>query len=66
MRGDVRRAVARRGTPSEVAPLDLVALAEENADLVPGGDAGEALAAALADRLLALDLPGASGARSKS
>jgi hypothetical protein len=38
-------------------PLDLVALAEENADLIPDGDAGQALAARLADRLVALDLP---------
>jgi hypothetical protein len=38
-------------------PLDLVALAEENADLLPEGEAGQALAARLADRLVALDLP---------
>jgi hypothetical protein len=38
-------------------PLDLVALAEENTDLLPEGEAGQALAARLADRLVALDLP---------
>ncbi len=41
----------------KLSPLDLVALAEENADLLPVGPAGHALAARLADRLLALDLP---------
>ena len=39
-------------------PLELVALAEENADLIPAGEAGRALAGHLADRLVALDLPG--------
>lgn len=38
-------------------PFDLVALLEENADLLPGGAAGEALDDRLADRLVALDLP---------
>jgi hypothetical protein len=50
-------ALLRDGNAGRVAPLDLVALAEENADLVPDGDAGAALATALADRLTALDLP---------
>jgi len=40
-----------------LAPLDLIALAEENADLLPSGEAGQALAQRLADRLIALDLP---------
>jgi len=40
-----------------LSPLDLVALAEENADLLPAGGAGHELAASLADRLVALDLP---------
>jgi hypothetical protein len=40
-----------------LSPLDLVALAEENSDLLPAGEAGQALAARLADRLVALDLP---------
>jgi hypothetical protein len=38
-------------------PLELVALADENADLLPDGEAGLTLAARLADRLAALDLP---------
>jgi hypothetical protein len=41
-----------------MASLDLAALAEENADLLPDGRAGEPLESRLADRLLALDLPG--------
>ena len=41
----------------KLSPLDLVALAEENADLLPSGPAGHALAVRLADRLMALDLP---------
>jgi hypothetical protein len=45
------------GAQDAIAPLDLVALAEENADLLPTGAAGHALADRLADRLIALDLP---------
>ena len=41
----------------KLAPLDMVALVEENADLLPDGAAGEALEERLADRLVALDLP---------
>jgi hypothetical protein len=44
-------------TKAPMAPLDLVALAEENADLIPDGEAGQAIAARLAERLVALDLP---------
>lgn len=40
-----------------VSPLDLVALLDEYADLLPQGEPGTELAARLADRLLALDLP---------
>lgn len=40
-----------------IPPLQLVALVQENADLVPHGHAGEVLAAGLAQRLVALDLP---------
>jgi hypothetical protein len=40
-----------------LTPLDLVALVEENPDLLPDGEAGRTLAARLADRLAALDLP---------
>jgi hypothetical protein len=38
-------------------PLDLVALADENVDLLPEGKPGLELATRLADRLTALDLP---------
>ena len=38
-------------------PLELVSLLEENPDLLPAGEQGRALAARLADRLVALDLP---------
>ena len=40
-----------------LAPLDLVSLIEDNADLIPTGEAGEQLGEMLADRLVALDLP---------
>ena len=46
-----------------LAPLELVSLVEENADLVPEGKPGEALASRVADRLLALDLPEAGERR---
>lgn len=50
-----------RSIESDVAtplsPIELVALAEENPDLIPSGPAGHRLAERLADRLLALDLP---------
>lgn len=38
-------------------PLQLVALADENPDLVPAGEPGRVLASHLADRLVALELP---------
>ncbi len=41
-----------------LAPLELVALVDENAEVLPDGPAGEALEERLADRLVALDLPG--------
>jgi len=40
-----------------MAPLELVAMVEENPDLITEGDPGLALARRLADRLAALDLP---------
>jgi hypothetical protein len=49
-------AVAANG-PRQLKPFDLVALAEENGDLLPGGAAGDALATQIADRLVELDLP---------
>ena len=40
-----------------LAPLALVSLIEDNADLIQAGPAGERLGEMLADRLVALDLP---------
>lgn len=40
-----------------IAPLDLVALVDDNADLLSDGPEAEALQEHLADRLVALDLP---------
>ena len=57
MMADVfRRSLSAEGEAA-LAPIDLVALAEENADLMPGGPAGHLLAESLAERLMALDLP---------
>jgi hypothetical protein len=44
------------GKAAQLSALDLVALIEENADLLPNGPAGEAIVAEFADRLAALDL----------
>ena len=38
-------------------PLELIALAEENADLIPAGEAGREVVLRLCDRLAMLDLP---------
>jgi hypothetical protein len=55
--GDVFARSLAPDAQEKLSPLDLVALAEENADLLPSGPAGHALAVRLADRLMALDLP---------
>ena len=47
----------RDDVADSLAPLELTALVEENADLLPVGPAGDIMQARLADRLLALDLP---------
>jgi hypothetical protein len=57
----LRAAFAQSLTPSaqaSIKPFDLVTLAEENADLMPDGDAGQQLAERVSDQLLNLDLPG--------
>ena len=59
---DMFTAMLREDAEDALAPLELAALAEENADLLPDGPAGEVLEARLADRLLALDLPKRAGA----
>ena len=46
-----------RASGTGSSPLDLVALVDENADLLPQGEAGDALSLLLADKLVALDLP---------
>jgi hypothetical protein len=46
---------------SRPSSLDLVSLVEDNADLLPAGDATARTAPQLADRLVALDLPARAG-----
>ncbi len=58
---DMFSAMLREDAEAALAPLELAALAEENADLLPDGPAGEALEGQLADKLLALDLPKRAG-----
>ena len=55
--GDVLSALLQNSDANTISPLDLVALAGDNADVLPTGAAGEKLAALLADKLAALDLP---------
>jgi hypothetical protein len=45
------------GGAGKIAPLDLVALVEENAELLAGQQASATIAPVLADKLMALDLP---------
>jgi hypothetical protein len=59
--GEMFAALLRSDAVGTLAPLDLVSMVEENADLLPTGPDGEALQARLADRLLALDLPKRAG-----
>ncbi len=54
---DMFAAMLRSDAADSLAPLELIALVDENADLLPVGPAGDLLQARLADRLLALDLP---------
>jgi hypothetical protein len=54
---DMFAAMLRDDSADALPPLELTALVEENADLLPVGPAGDLLQARLADRLLALDLP---------
>jgi hypothetical protein len=54
---DMFAAMLRGDAADSLAPLELIALVDENADLLPVGPAGDLLQARLADRLLALDLP---------
>jgi hypothetical protein len=54
-------AMLRDDAVNTMGPLDLVAVIEENTDLLPTGPEGETLQAKLADRLAALDLPKQAG-----
>ncbi|HEY2620633.1 MAG TPA: hypothetical protein VGI78_25055 [Acetobacteraceae bacterium] len=58
---DMFAALLRGNAADSLAPLELVAVVEENADLLPSGADGEALQARLADRLVTLDLPKRAG-----
>ena len=58
---DMFAGLLRDDTADSLAPLELVAVVEENADLLPTGLDGDALQAKLADRLVALDLPKRAG-----
>ncbi|MEJ0016563.1 MAG: hypothetical protein WDN25_08350 [Acetobacteraceae bacterium] len=54
-------ALLRDDAADALAPLELVTVIEENADLLPSGPDGVALQARLADRLVSLDLPQRAG-----
>jgi len=55
-KGSVFKALVADGK-ANVSPLDMVALTGDYADCIPDGPDGEAIAALLADKLIALDLP---------
>lgn len=60
LRARLHETISQALTPTGEAslkPFDLVALAEENADLLPEGEAGLALADKVSQQLMALDLP---------
>jgi hypothetical protein len=54
---DVFAAVPRDPALDSMPPLELIALLEENSELLDDGPDGEPMRARLADRLMALDLP---------
>jgi hypothetical protein len=55
--GQIFTAALEADAKAPMPPLELVAMVEENPDLITEGDPGLALARRLADRLAALDLP---------
>jgi hypothetical protein len=57
-RKDMFARMIRDTTPRTMQAFDFVSMVDENADLIKGPEDEEALAQPLADRLLALDLPG--------
>ena len=58
---EIFAALLRGNAADRLSPIELVALVDENADLLPPSAEGERLQARLADRLLALDLPNQAG-----
>jgi hypothetical protein len=54
---DAFAAMIRDNGAKKMAPIDFVAMVEENTDLVPDSGEGVVVEQSLADRLLALDLP---------
>jgi hypothetical protein len=54
-------ALVKGGAASRLSPLDLVALVEENRDLLAADDVASSLTPVLADKLVALDLPERAG-----
>ena len=58
---DMFAMLLRDDTADLLAPLELVSLVEENADLLPGGPRATLCRRKLADRLVALDLPKRAG-----
>jgi hypothetical protein len=55
---DTFAGIIRDQDTGKMQPLDFVAMLDENADLISGPDDEDAIAQPLADRLVALDLPG--------
>nr|WP_294528538.1 hypothetical protein [uncultured Rhodopila sp.] len=55
---DTFAGIIRDQDTGKMPPLDFVAMLDENADLIAGPDDEDAIAQPLADRLVALDLPG--------
>jgi tetratricopeptide (TPR) repeat protein len=59
--GEAFAALFRDGAADTLPPVEAIALFEENADLLPPGQAGDEMVARLAERLVALDLTARAG-----
>ncbi|MFN6999294.1 MAG: metallophosphoesterase [Elioraea tepidiphila] len=59
--GEAFAALFRDGAADTMPPVEAIALFEENADLLPPGQAGDEMVARLAERLVALDLTARAG-----
>jgi hypothetical protein len=55
---DTFAGIIRDQDVGKMPPLDFVSMVDENADMITGPDDEEAISQSLADRLVALDLPG--------